>query len=106
MNRRLVILTIPSQKHKLEALFRTVILLFLSDGFDRANLGTGPAIRAFILADHVGFALLDSADGTFLSTRSTRNAFFSYDISHVPHLPFSSSLESGHATLRGVLVSF
>ena len=62
--------------------------LFLNDGLDRANLGTAPAIRAFVFADHVGFSFLNGVSRTFLRAGPARYAFFSDDIGHVDHLPF------------------
>jgi hypothetical protein len=60
--------------------------LFLSDGFDRTNLGARSAIRAFFFVDHVGFPFLNSLNRTFFSTGSASHAFFANDISHFSHL--------------------
>ena len=42
--------------------------LFLSDGFNRTNLGAGSTIGAFFFVNHVGLPFLNSLNKAFFST--------------------------------------
>jgi hypothetical protein len=68
--------------------------LFFDDSFNRADLGTGSTFRAFLLINHIRFALFNGLHRTFLRTGSAGHAFFSDDVSHFNHLPFLKFRES------------
>lgn len=74
---------VPQVRHRLIfVLFPVFPGLFWMNGLDRAYIGAGPAIGAFLGIDHVDISFGNGLFRTFVDTRITCRTFIIYNICH------------------------